>query len=235
MSGEPRRPLILGNWKLHGLGADLAEVARIDAAVAELGVDAGLMLPATLIERAARQVRALAIGGQDCHPAEGGAHTGGISAAMLRDAGATVTLAGHSETRDDGLSVAAKARAAQAAGLAVVICVGESERSADARALVAAQLRASLPPGLDWSRATIAYEPVWCIGGNAVPDAGHLARVFEMLRGEAGAARLLYGGAVDGGNAGVLLALPEVDGLLVGRASRSANEFVPVLEAAARR
>jgi triosephosphate isomerase len=233
MSGEARRPLILGNWKLHGLGTDLAEIARIDAAAVELGVDAGLMLPATLVERAARQARALAIGGQDCQPAAAGAHTGGISAAMLRDAGATITLVGHSETRDDGLSVAAKARAAQAAGLAVVICVGESERSADARALVAAQLRASLPPELDWSRAAIAYEPVWCIGGNAVPDAGHLARIFEMLRGEAGAARLLYGGAVDGDSAGALLRLPEVDGLLVGRASRSVAEFAGVLEAAA--
>lgn len=232
MSGR-RRPLILGNWKMHGLGADLAEVARIDDAVAELGVDAGLMLPATLVERAARQVRALVIGGQDCHPAADGAHTGGVSAAMLRDSGATMVLVGHSETREDGLSVAAKARAAQSAGLAVVICVGETERSADARALVAAQLRASLPPELDWSRASIAYEPVWCIGGDAVPDAAHLARIFEMLRGEAGAARLLYGGAVDGGNAAELLALPEVDGLLVGRASRSAADFVPVLEAAA--
>lgn len=228
-----RRPLILGNWKLHGLGADLAEIVRIDAAVAELGVEAGLMLPATLIERAARQVRALAIGGQDCHPAAEGAHTGGVSAAMLRDAGATVTLVGHSETREDGLSVAAKARSAQSAGLSVVVCVGEWERSADARALVAAQLRASLPPELDWSRAAIAYEPVWCIGGDAVPEEAHLARIFEMLRAEAGTARLLYGGAVDGGNAGALLALPEVDGLLVGRASRCAADFVPVLEAAA--
>jgi len=228
-----RRPLILGNWKLHGLGADLAEIVRIDAAVAELGVDAGLMLPATLIEQAARQVRALAIGGQDCHPAAEGAHTGGVSAAMLRDAGATVTLVGHSETREDGLSVAAKARSAQAAGLSVVICVGEWERSADARGLVAAQLRASLPPELDWSRAAIAYEPVWCIGGDAVPDDAHLARIFEMLRVEAGGARLLYGGAVDSGNAAALLALPEVDGLLVGRASRCVADFVPVLEAAA--
>lgn len=233
MSGERRRPLILGNWKMHGLGADLAEIARIDDAVERLGVDAGLMLPGTLIDRAARQVRAVAIGGQDCHPAADGAHTGGVSAAMLRDAGATCTLVGHSETRDEGRSVADKARAAQAAGLAVVICIGERERSADAEALVAAQLRASLPPELDWSRAAIAYEPVWCIGGNAVPDAAHLARIFAMLRTEAGAARLLYGGAVDGGNAAELLALPEVDGLLVGRASRSAADFTPVLEAGA--
>ncbi|MDG2532131.1 triose-phosphate isomerase [Sphingomonas sp. HITSZ_GF] len=233
MSPARRRPLVLGNWKMHGLGADLAEIARIDAAAGALGVEAGLMLPAALIERAARQVRGLAIGGQDCHPAVEGAHTGSASAAMLRDAGATITLVGHSETREDGLSVAAKACAAQAAGLSVVICVGESARSADARALVAAQLRASLPPELDWSRAAIAYEPVWCIGGSAVPDAAHLVRVFAMLRAEAGDAPLLYGGAVDGSNAGELLALPEVDGLLVGRASRSAAEFVPVLEAAA--
>jgi triosephosphate isomerase len=233
MSGKRRRPLILGNWKMHGLGADLAEIARIDEAVAELGVDAGLMLPATLVERAARQVRAVAIGGQDCHPAAEGACTGGVSAAMLREAGATITLVGHSETREDGLSVAAKARAAQSAGLAVVICVGEGERSADASGLVAAQLRASLPPDLDWSRASIAYEPVWCIGGDSVPDVAHLARIFEMLRTEASEARLLYGGAVDGGNAAELLALRGVDGLLVGRASRLATDFVPVLKASA--
>ncbi|NIJ66216.1 MULTISPECIES: triose-phosphate isomerase family protein [Sphingomonas] len=234
MTMAKRRPLILGNWKMHGTGSDLAEVERIDAAVQALGVEAGLMLPATLIERAARRARAVAIGGQDCHAAAQGAHTGGVSAAMLRESGATMVLAGHSETRaGDASSVAAKAHAAQAAGLAVVICVGECERSADARALVAAQLRASLPPGLDRSRAAIAYEPVWCIGGSAVPDAAHLARIFEMLRGEAGEARLLYGGAVDGGNAAELLALPGIDGLLVGRASRSADDFVPVLEAAA--
>jgi triosephosphate isomerase (TIM) len=233
MTMAKRRPLILGNWKMHGAGPDLTEIGRIDAAVHALGVEAGLMLPATLIERAARVARTLAIGGQDCHPAAGGAHTGAVSAAMLCEAGATHMLAGHSETRDDGLSVAAKARAAQAAGLAVVICIGECERSADARALVAAQLRASLPPDLDWSRAAIAYEPVWCIGGNAVPDEAHLARIFEMLRAEAGEARLLYGGAVDGGNAAALLALPEIDGLLVGRASRSVADFLPVLEAAA--
>ncbi|NYT39703.1 triosephosphate isomerase [Sphingomonas sp. R-74633] len=233
MSEAARRPLILGNWKMHGLGADLAEIARIDDAVAELGVDAGLMLPASLMERAARQVRTVKIGGQDCYPAAEGAHTGGVSAAMLRDSGAALTLVGHSETREDSLSVAAKARAAQAAGLTVVICVGEGERSADARGLVAAQLRASLPPDLNWSRAAIAYEPVWCIGGDAVPDAAHLARIFEMLRAEAGEARLLYGGAVDGGNAAELLALAGVDGLLVGRASRSVADFLPVLEAAA--
>lgn len=233
MTSVTGRPLILGNWKMHGTGSDLAEIERIDAAVHALGVEAGLMLPATLIERAARRVRAVAIGGQDCHAVAEGAHTGGVSAAMLRDSGAATVLVGHSETRaDDATSVAAKAHAAQAAGLAVVICVGEWERSADARALVAAQLRASLPPGLDWSRAAIAYEPVWCIGGSAVPDAAHLARIFEMLRVEAGAARLLYGGAVDGGNAAELLTLPGIDGLLVGRASRSAADFVPVLAAA---
>jgi triosephosphate isomerase len=185
------------------------------------------------LQGVARQVRAVAIGGQDCHPAAEGACTGGVSAAMLREAGATITLVGHSETREDGLSVAAKARAAQSAGLAVVICVGEGERSADASGLVAAQLRASLPPDLDWSRASIAYEPVWCIGGDSVPDVAHLARIFEMLRTEASEARLLYGGAVDGGNAAELLALRGVDGLLVGRASRLATDFVPVLKASA--
>ena len=244
-----RRMLVAGNWKMNGLAADLADVAAIaDAAREKSGVDVALCLPATLIERAACAVPGFAIGGQDVHEARSGAHTGCVSAAMLVDAGASLTIVGHSERREgqcetDG-KVRAKAEAALAAGLAVILCVGESEavrERGDAVVTVSAQLDASLPPA-NHHRLAVAYEPIWAIGTGKVPSTADIAEMHAALRqrlvaayGDAGQViRILYGGSVKASNAAEIFAIDDVDGALVGGASLKLADFVPIIEAGAR-
>ena len=237
------RKLVAGNWKMHGVAADLAEVAAIAAASGD--VDVALCLPATLIERAVRAVPGFAIGGQDVHSEAKGAHTGCISAAMLLDAGARLVIVGHSERREaqdeTDADVRAKAEAALAAGLDVILCIGESDavRSVgNAVATVAAQLDASLPARLV---DAIAYEPIWAIGTGKIPSLADIAEMHAALRtrlvaayGEAGqGVRILYGGSVKASNAAEIFAIPDVDGALVGGASLTAADFVPIIEAAA--
>ena len=244
------RKLVAGNWKMHGLGSDLAAVGEIaEGARRNAGVDVALCLPATLIERAARAFPRFAIGGQDVHAEAKGAHTGDIAAAMLADAGAVLTIVGHSERRADhhegDATVRAKAQAALAAGLDVILCVGESHavrEAGDAVAVVAGQLAASLP---DWpsdpQRLSVAYEPIWAIGTGLVPSAGDIQAMHEALRnrlvasfgGDGAAVRILYGGSVKASNAQEILGLADVDGALVGGASLTAADFLPIVEAAA--
>ncbi len=242
-----RRKLVAGNWKMHGLGADLAEVAAIaEAAAARATVDVALCLPATLIERATRAVPRFAIGGQDVHPAAKGAHTGCVSAAMLKDAGATLTIVGHSERREaqreSDAEVKAKAEAALAEGLGVILCVGESDAVREAGyaiATVAAQLDASLPAG-DGTRLSVAYEPIWAIGTGKIPSLDDIADMHAALRkrlvvnyGDLGnEVRILYGGSVKASNAADIFAIADVDGALVGGASLTAADFVPIIDAA---
>lgn len=244
-----RRMLVAGNWKMNGLAADLAEVVAIaDAARDNSGADVALCLPATLIGRATCAAPGFAIGGQDVHEAPSGAHTGCVSAMMLADAGASLTIVGHSERREgqsetDG-QVRAKAEAALAAGLAVILCVGESETvrdRGDAVATVSAQLDASLPPA-NHHRLAIAYEPIWAIGTGKVPLTADIAEMHAALRqrlvaayGEAGQViRILYGGSVKASNAAEIFAIEDVDGALVGGASLKAADFVPIIAAGAR-
>ena len=241
-----RRPLIAGNWKMNGTAAALGEVASIArAAVTHAGVDVALCLPATLIARAIVAAPGLAIGGQDVHAQASGAHTGCISAAMLLDAGATLTIVGHSERRHDqhetDADVRAKAETALAAGLVVILCVGESDAvrtTGDAVAHVSAQLDASLPEApADPSHLSIAYEPIWAIGTGKVASTADIAEMHAALRqrlvaayGQPGhAMRLLYGGSVKASNATEIFAVPDVDGALVGGASLRAADFVPIL------
>ena len=238
------RKLVAGNWKMNGTAADLAEASAI-AAGAGAGVDVALCLPATLIERAGRALPGFAIGGQDVHAAASGAHTGDIGAAMLLDAGARLTLVGHSERRaahsETNADVKAKAEAAVSAGLDVILCVGESlevREAGDAIATVAAQLADSLPQAA--ARLTVAYEPIWAIGTGKVPSVEDIAAMHEALRarlvasfGDAGAAvRILYGGSVKGSNAAEIFAIRDVDGALVGGASLTAADFLPIVDAA---
>ena len=239
-----RTKLVAGNWKMNGTAADLDQVQAI-ADGAGKGADVVLCLPATLIERAARSVPAFAIGGQDIHAAANGAHTGDISAAMLKDAGATLTIVGHSERREaygeSDADVRAKAKAAQAVGLDVILCIGESLTVRDAGlaiATVAAQLDASLPTG---PVNAIAYEPIWAIGTGKVPSIDDIAAMHAALRHrlvaaygeEAGAkVRILYGGSVKASNAAEIFAIPDVDGALVGGASLKAADFLPIVHAA---
>jgi triosephosphate isomerase (TIM) len=241
-----RRRLIAGNWKMNGTQAALGEVTEIArAADAHPGVDVALCLPATLIGRAVEAAGGLMIGGQDVHASPNGAHTGCISAAMLIDAGASLTIVGHSERRHDqhesDADVRAKAQAALAEGLHVILCVGESDdvrSSGAAVAHVVDQLDASLPD--DPSRLSIAYEPIWAIGTGKVAGVADIAEMHAALRerlvatyGEAGQGmRILYGGSVKASNAVEIFAVPDVDGALVGGASLTAADFVPIIEAA---
>ena len=245
-----RRKFVAGNWKMHGLESSLSEIAPIAAAAQALdSVDVALCLPATLIQRAAEATPLLRIGAQDCHRDESGAHTGCIAAAMLAEVGARLTIVGHSERRQDqhesDADVKVKAEAARAAGLSVILCCGESEAERDAGnalARVTAQIAASLPDNAAAHWLTVAYEPIWAIGTGRVPgteDVSEMhgairAKLRELIGEEAEAMRILYGGSMNGGNAAELLAVPDVDGGLVGGASLSADKFVPIIEAAAK-
>ncbi len=248
------RKYVVGNWKMHGVAADIAEIRAIaDGAKAFPDVDVALCLPSILIERAARAVPDLAIGAQDVHFAEKGAHTGNISTVMLQDAGASLTLVGHSERREghhesDDI-VRRKAEAALAAGLSVSLCIGESlavREVGEAVRTVEKQLDASLPKG-DPAAAgvpanfAIAYEPIWAIGTGKVASPADIAEVHDALRGRLGAAfgdagnqvRILYGGSVNASNAAEVFAVDNVDGALVGGASLTAEKFLPIVKAAA--
>lgn len=244
------RKLVAGNWKMHGVASDLAEVNAIADAAREFhSVDVALCVPATLLERAVRAVPGFAIGAQDVHFAETGAHTGNASAAMLKDAGARLTIVGHSERREahreSDAEVRAKAEAALAAGLGIILCVGESlevREAGNAVASVDAQLAASLPEGPgDTDGLSIAYEPIWAIGTGKVPTEPEIAEMHAALRqrlisayGDLGAdVRILYGGSVKASNAAAIFAVADVDGALVGGASLKAVDFLPIVEAAA--
>jgi len=244
------RKLIAGNWKMNGLTSDLAEITAIAQAVSAYpAVDTALCLPATLIGPAAEQAPTMAIGGQDCHMAASGAHTGCISAGMLKDAGASLTIVGHSERRaaqhESDADICGKALAAKSAGLSAIVCVGETEAERDAGVAVAVvlkQLDGSLPDeaASDW--LAIAYEPVWAIGTGRIPSADDVAEMHGAIRAnlegrfgaDGKAFRILYGGSMNGENAASLLAIENVDGGLIGGASLKAEKFMPIVEAAAK-
>ena len=244
-----RQKLAAGNWKMHGTRADLAEVRALVAAHPDPSVEVLICPPATLLAWMDAEIGQAPIrtGGQDCHWKTSGAHTGDISAAMLADAGASHVILGHSERRADhgetDATVRAKAEAAHAADLVAIVCVGETlaERQAgETLAVVAGQLRGSLPDGATGRSSVIAYEPVWAIGSGLTPTAAEIAEVHAHLRAELsgryGAAaaagfRLLYGGSVKPGNAAEIFAIPEVDGALVGGASLKAADFSAIVSA----
>ena len=246
------RKLVAGNWKMHGLSSDLAEIERIAEAVGGYPeVDVALCVPAILIERAARAVPGFAIGGQDVHHAEKGAHTGCVSAQMLLDAGAELTIVGHSERRDAqrerDFEIKAKAEAALACGLAAILCVGEkleAREQGGAVETVVQQLAGSLPEiQAAEAELAIAYEPVWAIGTGKIPTMAEIAEMHAAIRsrlaeryGEPGQkVRILYGGSVKASNAAEIFAVPDVDGALVGGASLTASDFIPIVAAAAER
>ena len=243
----PRRPLIAGNWKMNGLRAEAealaADLARRTWAVGAPAFDLVLCPPFTLVARVAAAVAGsgIAVGGQDCHAEEKGAHTGDVSAAMLADLGCSFVIVGHSERRadhgEDDALVKAKAEAALAADLSVIVCIGETaaERQAGRTlATVAGQLDASLPNGAGAANTVIAYEPVWAIGSGLTPSAEEVQEVHAHIRGElarrlggeeALGVRILYGGSVKPENAAALLTLADVDGGLIGGASLDADDF----------
>lgn len=235
-------PLIVGNWKMNGLRSALAEIALVAAAgPASLWIAP----PFTLIDAAvAIAAGRIGIGGQDCHAAASGAHTGSVSAAMLADLGASFVITGHSERRTDqhetDADVRAKTVAARTAGLTVIVCVGETgaERDAGAaRAVVARQLAGSLPA--DVAGIIVAYEPVWAIGTGRTPTPADVAAIHGFIRAQLtaryGAAgqgvRVLYGGSVKPDNAALLLGQADVGGALVGGASLTAASVLAIAAA----
>ena len=243
------RPYIVGNWKMNGTRAMLAEARAIDRGAARYpAVRVAIAPPYTLIQSMVEALQTTGIGAQNCHACASGAFTGAISAVMLADAGAAFTLVGHSERRaqhnESDAMVRAKAEAALAANLEVILCVGETEAERDsgqAEAIVTAQLDGSLPRGEDIAvRLAVAYEPVWAIGTGRVPsveDVGAMHRairawLIEIYGDAGGEVTILYGGSVNVGNAAELLAADEVGGALVGGASLAADSFLAIVAAA---
>ncbi|HWM82802.1 MAG TPA: triose-phosphate isomerase [Pseudolabrys sp.] len=248
-SARPR-PLVAGNWKMNGRSASIEELRKIAGGVAAVAARVDILVcpPATLVAEFARAMESgpVRVGGQDCHAAESGAHTGDIAAEMLADAGATAVIVGHSERRTDhgetDADVRAKAQAAWRAGLTAIVCVGEhrSEReTGDTLRVIGAQLDGSLPDGADGANLVVAYEPIWAIGTGLTPTAADVGEVHATIRkrlvaryGEAGGAiRILYGGSVKPANATELMAVADVDGALVGGASLKATDFLGILAA----
>lgn len=242
------RPLIAGNWKMNGLMSDLGEVeALVTAVTARLQTaDVLICTPPTLIARAA-QIAAgrIGIGGQDCHSAAAGAFTGDVSAEMLKDAGASAVIVGHSERRqhhgETDAMVAAKADTAWRAGLLAIICIGETRaqrKEGAALSVCGEQLAGSIPEGGASSARAIAYEPLWAIGSGQTPTAEQIVEMHahirhcleERLGTEGRELRILYGGSVNPSNARDILALPEVGGALVG-GSLKAAEFDAIVDA----
>ena len=247
-----RRPLIAGNWKMNGTIASLTEIKTVaEAAAAGLSADRDILVcpPAVIVSASCGVARdRIAIGGQDCHAAESGAHTGDIAAKMLKDVGARYVIVGHSERRadhgEDNATVEAKARAAIAAGLIAIVCIGEREdERSEGRTLdvLGAQLAGSLPDGIDGDRLVVAYEPIWAIGTGRTPTADDIGDVHNFIRErlierfgqEVGEdIRLLYGGSVKPTNAAEILGIGDVDGALVGGASLKADDFIAICRAA---
>ncbi len=243
-----RRGLIAGNWKMYGTKASLAEVSAVAAGASAATYDVAICPPATLIAAAvdAAAGSVVLIGGQDCHADASGAHTGDIAAEMIADAGGRLVIVGHSERRADhgetDSIVRAKAEAAWRAGLAAILCIGETaaqREAAETEAVLDRQIEGSVPGGARADRLVIAYEPVWAIGTGLTPTedeitAAHAhirSRLAERFGGEADAMRLLYGGSVKPANAKAILALDGVDGALVGGASLKAADFLAIVAA----
>ncbi len=241
------RPLIAGNWKMHGT---LREAARLAEGVREgvKGADLLVCPPAVHLHPVAVVLLGspVAVGAQDCHAAAKGAHTGDLSAEMVRDVGATHVILGHSERRanhgETDADVRAKTEAALAAGLIPIVCVGETEAerlAGEAEAVVTKQLAGSLPDGFAAAGGIVAYEPVWAIGTGRTPTEAEVSAIHGTMRqalvgrfGEkAQGTRLLYGGSVKPGNAAGIFALANVDGALVGGASLVAADFLAIAQA----
>ena len=242
------KKLAAGNWKMNGTTASLAEVTALLAAHPAPACEMLLCPPATLIARMAQaaQGSALLIGAQDCHAKPQGAHTGDLSAAMLKDAGATHVILGHSERRTDhgetDAQVRAKAQAVVDAGLVAIVCIGETEAERDSSktlAVIGTQIDGSIPNGATAANLVVAYEPVWAIGTGRTPTLAEIAEVHSFLRGrlrgligeEANGVRILYGGSVKPSNATDIFGVPHVDGALVGGASLKASDFGAIVAA----
>lgn len=246
------RPYIVGNWKMNGTRAMLAQARAIDRAAQNLmKVEVAIAPPYTLIHATHREVEQIGVGAQDCHSLPDGAHTGDISAAMAMDAGAKFVILGHSERRQDhgesNALISAKGHAAIEAGMRIILCCGESEETRDAgkaESFVTRQLKASLPENLESPEEslTVAYEPIWAIGTGKSATIDDIAAMHRAIRAllvevygeeQGNLVRILYGGSVKPENAKEILEADEVGGALVGGASLAAESFLGIVIAAA--
>ena len=245
------RPLVAGNWKMNGTRENLAELKSISEGLSpDLAdhIDTLICPPATLlyVATAVAESTPLSIGAQDCHDKQSGAYTGDISAQMIADCLATHVLVGHSERRtlhgETDETVRAKAEAAKQAGLVRVICIGETEAERKAGKtldVLGRQLAGSVPDAATATDTVIAYEPVWAIGTGLTPTVADVTEAHAFIRaemearfaGEGASMRLLYGGSVKPDNAAELLAVPHVDGALIGGASLKAADFLAICKA----
>ena len=244
------RPMVAGNWKMNGTTAALKEPRLLAAMLRDVKLKCDVMIcpPATLIRRAKSVMKGskVKLGGQDCHAAVSGAHTGDISADMLKDAGATAVIVGHSERRtnhkESDAMVSAKAQAVHKAGLNAIICIGETldeRKSGKTLGVLSDQIKASIPPGATAANTVIAYEPVWAIGTGLTPTVkeieeahAHIRAELAKVMGEEGTAtRILYGGSVKPSNAAELMGVANVNGALVGGASLKAVDFIGIVKA----
>jgi len=243
------RKLAAGNWKMNGTRASLSEVKAINAELDDTDPAVVICPPVSLLIPACDIGGKIGIGAQDCHMASSGAHTGDISANQIADTGATYVIIGHSERRTDhgetSDMIKAKAQAALKAGLIAIVCIGETlaEREAgETLNVLGQQMSGSIPDGATSQNTVIAYEPVWAIGTGLVPTLDQIDEAHRFMRAEllttlgadAQNISLLYGGSVKGSNADDIFSVADVDGALVGGASLSAHDFVPIIKALSR-
>lgn len=258
MMAKSPKALVAGNWKMNGTRASLKEIRTLARKLKDASPKCNVMIcpPATLLSEAMAAAKGskVKIGGQDCHMAQSGAHTGDISAQMLKNIGATAVIVGHSERRADHAEsdnmVAQKAQSAHQAGLTAIICVGETlqqYKAGQTLKVITGQIKGSLPATTNAKNTIVAYEPVWAIGSGLTPTVQEVARVHSHIRKRLGASlgpdqaalspdqaaliAILYGGSVKPGNAGELMAAANVNGALVGGASLKAVDFLGIIAA----
>jgi triosephosphate isomerase (TIM) len=243
MAQKSPRPLVAGNWKMNGTTASLKEARLLAGMLKDVRLKCEVMIcpPATIIGSIRAVVKGvkISLGGQDCHWNASGAHTGDISAEMLKDAGCSAVIVGHSERRTDHGEtdeiVRRKAEAAHRAGLTAIVCIGETldqRKAGQTLAVTARQLKGSVPAGATAANTVIAYEPVWAIGTGLTPTVAEVGEVHESIRQQTDPElRILYGGSVKPANAAELMAIANVNGALVGGASLKAADFIGIIKA----
>ncbi|WP_300029597.1 triose-phosphate isomerase [uncultured Roseobacter sp.] len=243
-----RRKMAAGNWKMNGSVAGLDMISALASAHSDSGCDIVICPPAHLLMSAAKRAGTgpVAVGAQDCHASDKGAHTGDIAAPMIAETGAAYVITGHSERRETygetDAAVRDKSAAAQGCGLVPIVCIGESleqREAGEALPVIRAQLENSVPEGSTGATLVVAYEPIWAIGTGKIPTLDQIAEVHTALRAdlvarfgpEGDKIRLLYGGSVKPGNAADIFGTKDVDGALVGGASLTADDFSPIIAA----
>lgn len=242
-----RRSIAAGNWKMNGLRENFNDILLIDGASEDVNCDVILCVPDTLIREMSKQTKNIFSGGQNCHIETSGAFTGDVSAEMIKDAGASYVIVGHSERRvnynENNNLIKSKAQAALNEGLKTIVCIGETltERETGVTLdIIKKQLLESLPQEITGETIIIAYEPVWAIGTGLTPSIEQITEVHDFIRSElennfgqlvGQSINILYGGSMNAKNVGEISAIENVDGGLVGGASLKADSFIPIINA----